>query len=92
MPCLHQINATQKLPLCLRLLAAGDQLLLTETAVTLVLDTQSLQQLPAGVELLALEDDLIARGLSEKLPSGVKAISDHQWVEATLEADRVCNW
>jgi len=92
MACLHQINATQKLPLCLRLLTAGDRLLLTETAVSLILDTQALQQLPAGVELLALEDDLLARGLSEKLPSGVKAISDNQWVAATLEAERVCSW
>ncbi|WP_404419719.1 sulfurtransferase complex subunit TusB [Marinospirillum sp.] len=92
MASLHQLNSIQKLPHCLRLLAAGDQLLLTETAVTLVLDTESLQQLPAGVELLALADDLLARGLSEKLPSGVKGISDAQWVETTLEAERVCSW
>jgi|AntRauTorcE11897_2_1112592.scaffolds.fasta_scaffold05538_6 tRNA 2-thiouridine synthesizing protein B len=92
MASLHQLNSVQKLPLCLRLLAAGDRLLLTETAVTLILDTQALQQLPAGVELLALADDLVARGLSEKLPSGIKAITDTQWVEATLEAERVCSW
>lgn len=92
MASLHQLNSTAKRHTCLPLLAAGDRLLLIEAAVILVTDQSFLEQLPTEIELLALADDLTARGLGECLPPGIKAITDAQWVEATLEAERVCSW
>lgn len=91
MPTLHQLNAAHKLPTCHPLLAAGDRLLLLESAVTLVLDP-ALQALPAGVQLLVLATDLQARGLIQACPTSVQILDDEQWVQATLEADRVCSW
>lgn len=92
MPTLHQLNATHKLPLCRPLLAAGDSLLLLESAVALALDPAQLQALPPGVQVLALAKDLQARGLLQACAAQVQPIDDAAWVAATLEADRVCSW
>ena len=92
MATLHQLNAQHQLANCLNLLAATDQLLLIESAVVLAIDANFLQQLPSSVKVLALSDDLQARGLLHACPAAISLISDAQWVAATLEADRVCSW
>lgn len=92
MATLHQLNVPHKLANCLKLLAATDCLLLIESAVVLAIDTHFLQQLPSSVKVLALSGDLQARGLLAACPATITAISDAQWVAATLEADRVCSW
>lgn len=92
MSTLHQLNAQHKLTNCLKILAADDCLLLIESAVALVVETSFLQQLPAGLKVLALSDDLQARGLLAACPAEVQVISDAEWVKATLGADRVCSW
>lgn len=92
MATLHQLNTSHKLVNCLKLLAATDQLLLIESAVTLAVDANFLQQLPSSVKVLALSSDLQARGLLTTCPAIIQTLSDAQWVAATLEADRVCSW
>lgn len=92
MPTLHQLNHSQKLEICLPLLAAGDQLLLIESAVTLLQDPFFLQRLPAQVQLLALSSDVKARGLMSRCSAAIRLLSDEEWVNTCLEADRVCSW
>ncbi|NLW05145.1 MAG: sulfurtransferase complex subunit TusB [Pseudomonadaceae bacterium] len=92
MATLYQLNAPYKLACCLKLLTATDRLVLIESAVALVVDTHFLKQLPVGLKVFALNDDLQARGLLNACPAAVQAISDTQWVAESLEADRVCSW
>lgn len=92
MATLHQLNAQHKLANCLKLLAATDQLLLIESAVALVTKTNFLAQLPIGLKVFALTSDLQARGLLNRCPASIQLLSDTQWVEKSLEADRVCSW
>lgn len=92
MATLYQLNAPCKLVSCLKLLTATDSLVLIESAVALVANTHFLKQLPVGLKVFALSDDLQARGLLAACPASIQAISDAQWVAASLEADRVCSW
>ncbi|SFC05354.1 sulfur relay protein TusB/DsrH [Marinospirillum celere] len=92
MATLHQLNAANKLESCRPFLEAGDQLLLIEAAVFLALDEQALQTLPPGVELLVLQQDLDARGLSTLANWPLTRVTAVQWVERALEAERVCSW
>jgi sulfur relay protein TusB/DsrH len=92
MSTLHQLNNSHKLETCLPLLAAGDQLLLIESAVTLLQDQLFLQRLPPQVQLLALGRDVKARGLMSTCSASIQLLSDEEWVAACLEVDRVCSW
>ena len=92
MATLYQLNAPYKLGSCLKLATATDKLVLIESAVALVADAHFLKQLPVGLKVFALSDDLQARGLLAACPASIQAISDAQWVAASLEADRVCSW
>jgi len=92
MATLHQLNAQHKLANCLKLLATTDNLLLIESAVMLSLDARFLQQLPSGVKVLALSNDLQARGLLNNCPPAIQPLTDTEWVAVRLEADRVCSW
>ncbi|SFX04364.1 sulfurtransferase complex subunit TusB [Marinospirillum alkaliphilum] len=92
MSTLHQLNHPGKLNTCLPLLATGDRLLLIESAVALAASRDFLLALPEGVQLLALAQDLQARGLQQHLPTAVSSISDEQWVSLSLEVERVISW
>lgn len=92
MATLHQLNTETKLANCLKLLAAGDSLVLIESGVALVAKVNFLPQLPTGINVLVLKSDLQARGLLATCPSSIRVISDAEWVEVSLEADRVCSW
>lgn len=92
MTTLHQLNNSNQLTSCLKLLSEKDKLLLIEAAVALVVKTDFLQQLPTGVKVFALTKDLQARGLLALCPAEIKPLSDSEWVAASLEAYRVCSW
>lgn len=92
MTTLHQLSAQHQLANCLKTLAATDSLVLIESAVVFVIQANFLSQLPVGLKVFALSSDLQARGLLTSCPAEIQAISDTEWVAATLEADRVCSW
>lgn len=92
MPTLHQLNNSHKLESCLPLLAAGDQLLLIESAVTLLQDQFFLQRLSPQIQLMALSSDVKARGLMSTCSASIQLLSDEEWINTCLEADRVCSW
>lgn len=92
MATLHQLNAQHQLANCLKLLAATDQLLLIESAVALVTQADFLAQLPKGIKVFALSSDLQARALTNSCPATIQPLTDKQWVEKSLEVDRVCSW
>ncbi|WP_114417784.1 sulfurtransferase complex subunit TusB [Marinospirillum perlucidum] len=92
MATLHQLNTSDKAQLCLPLLRPGDNLLLMEAAVSLLTQDHWLKELPESIELLALEADVAARGLSRFLGDEITLLKDSDWVAKTLEVKSVCSW
>jgi len=80
---------------CLPLLDDGDGLLLSGDAVHALQPgsaaLQSLQQLPAGVAIYALQEDLLARGLSE-YPERVSDIEYSVFVDLCIHYSSVNSW
>lgn len=77
---------------CVKMLSAGDSILLIESAVSLALEADFLASLPQGVQALVLADDLQARGLSQLAQTGITQLNTPEWVALTLEVDHVCSW
>ena len=81
---------------CLRMLSAGDSLLLLEDGVYLALQLQAGMKLrsliPDGVALYALAPDCAARGISVKIPADFSGIDYAGFVQLCLEHPRVVNW
>lgn len=80
---------------CMRLLAAGDGLLLTGDAVHALQNNSAplleLLKQPDGVAFFALREDLLARGLTV-LPSRVAAIDYATFVDLCITYSRVNSW
>ncbi len=85
-----------RLQTCLRMLASGDSLLLLEDGVYVALqlqeNTQIRNMIPAGVGLYALAPDLVARGISAKIPVDFSGIDYADFVRLCLKHPRVVNW
>ena len=76
----------------LRALADGDSLLLIEDRVLGALPAQQALWSALPGRLLALAEDLEARGLSEHCAPGVEVVDVDGFVRLTEEADRVVSW
>lgn len=81
---------------CLRTLANGDSLLLLEDGVYLApqlhADATLRSAVPEGVTLYALTPDVVARGLSAKLPVDFSGIDYNGFVQLCLAHPRIVNW
>ena len=91
MSILHTLNSPHLLELCLRSVNAGDSILLIENGVYLARQ-QSSPELPADVQVHALESDVDARGLTERISSGVKTADYSDFVRLCCDHDKVINW
>jgi tRNA 2-thiouridine synthesizing protein B len=91
----HSPFSDNRLDSCLPLLADDDGLLLTGDAVYALQPgsaaLQALLQLPAGISINALQEDLLARGLSE-YPQRVTAIDYATFVALCGHYSRVNSW
>lgn len=90
----HSPFADGRLASCLRLLGANDGLLLTGDAVYALqpgtANLQALQQLPPGIALHALDEDLAARGLAA--PERVQVVDYPGFVELCSRYAKVNSW
>lgn len=81
---------------CLRMLGPGDSLLLIEDGVYLAAQlspgTALRSQIPAGVSLYTLDPDVVARGISRKIPADFSGIDYSGFVQLCLAHPRVVNW
>lgn len=80
---------------CLALAQAGDQLLLVDRGVDLLLDGRegALQGRVGDLGLAALEADVATIGLLEHARSrGLALWSDRQWADCVLAARHVMSW
>jgi tRNA 2-thiouridine synthesizing protein B len=96
---LHTLNKqrTDLVQLCISALAPDDSLLLLEDGVYAALGGAGFQldniaSLPADVKLYALTEDIVARGISEKIPDVFARITYHDFVNLSLTCDKVVNW
>ena len=85
---LHTLNKPEALTPCLQLLSPGDQLVLIEAGIYTAVD----DLLKAGVIVSALADDLKARGFAGRLAPEISVISQAEFVQLAVKADRICNW
>lgn len=95
MTTLHVINKTDASlwRTCAAALGSGDALLLIEDAVYAALPAESVvAQIPAGVQLCALAEDLAARGISARIRPGFSRASYNDFVALSLAHDRVVSW
>ena len=80
---------------CLRLLAPGDGLLLTGEAVQAAragaVTRQSLEALPEGIDLYALDEDLGARAIDE-IPPRLERVDYPRFVELCTQYQRTNSW
>lgn len=85
---LHTINKPPALLKCQELIQSGDTVVLLENGVNLALG-----ELPAkDVTWLAIEADVRARGLGDRLPPTVGCVDYAGLVELSATAEQICNW
>ena len=96
---LHLINQSplqsQAWQLCLRFIAAEDIILLSEDGVlAAVNDSTAARQLQTSQlhRVVALQCDIVSRGIGNKLAAGVKAIDYDEFVALCCECDKVHSW
>ena len=91
----HSPFADSHLASCLQLLGAEDALLLTGDAVYALqggtTQRQTLESMPDGIALFALEEDILARDLSA-LPQRLRVIDYVGFVEQCCRYDRTNAW
>lgn len=85
MPCLHVVNRSVALDACLRVARADDVILLIEDGVY------------AGVcrhdrPLLAIDTDVRARGLGDRLDSAVSVMTYADFVDLVVAHQPVISW
>ncbi|WP_067517998.1 sulfurtransferase complex subunit TusB [Endozoicomonas ascidiicola] len=92
MKTLHTINKTgQPFENCLRSVAEGDTILLIEDGVYgLLVGKRQLETIRSTCKLIAMNQDLKARGIHA--PDDCLAINYEQFVEQSLEHDKVISW
>lgn len=95
---LHTLNKQDKdlVQLCVSALAPEDSLLLLEDGVYAALGGTDSRldtaMLPAGLKLYALMEDLVARGISEKIPDVFIRVTYRDFVSLSLTCNKVVNW
>lgn len=87
----YQHSALQQ---CLTFISAPAALLLLEEGVYAATAAAAphLQGLPGGIDVYALETDLLARGLSSQINPAIKVIDDRAFVELSVTCERMQAW
>lgn len=92
---LHTVNKSARLNTCLQeclsVCGPDDAILFLEDGVYSAVATDQLV-LPQTLTLLALEPDLICRGLRDRIDDRVTVISDLDFVRLATEYDKVVSW
>ncbi|GLP96130.1 sulfurtransferase complex subunit TusB [Paraferrimonas sedimenticola] len=79
------------LEVCLELIGANDTLLLSQNAVIAACQPRWRQAL-ANHKVMVIEQDVIARGLSEKLLVECDRIEIEQVIDLSIEHQKVISW
>ena len=77
---------------CTPLLAQNDALLFLEDGVIYASRADLIGAIPGKRKLYALKEDVIARGLQNKIVDTVEVISTRKFVALCCDHDKVVNW
>ena len=80
----HTINKPDIWPSCSELFTQDDELVLLEDGVYLALDKVS--------KACAIQADVEARGLVDRLPDSIRLIDYPDFVRLCTQAEKVCVW
>ena len=94
---LHTVNKKHDcLQTCISVLGENDAILLIEDGVYATMTVNNgidvWENIPASTRLFALENDLVARGISDKILPRFESITLSQFVSLTCEYDKVISW
>ncbi|MFT5321876.1 MAG: tRNA 2-thiouridine synthesizing protein B [Pseudohongiellaceae bacterium] len=94
---LHTVNKKQDcLQNCISVLGENDAILLIEDGVYATMAVNNgidiWENIPPSTRLFALENDLVARGVSDKILPRFEAITLSQFVSLSCEYDKVISW
>lgn len=100
MTTLHIVNKSPEQPSiisrCLKFSSKNDSLLLIEDGVYFALHSTINTQLSnfevKNIKIYALEEDLIARGISDKTHNSIKTVSYDGFVELTASHNNSTSW
>jgi tRNA 2-thiouridine synthesizing protein B len=88
----NDITSTS-LAACLATIGASDALLLLEDGVYAALPSAGLlTRMPEGVRLYVLQEDLAARGISDRICPDFNRIDYREFVALTLQYSKLVNW
>lgn len=88
---LFTANSCAALSACLPLLEDGDALLLIEDGIYAMLNP-AVGKLHDGIHLYALADDLVARGMQQRVPERFARANYNDFVQLCCDHDKVVNW
>jgi tRNA 2-thiouridine synthesizing protein B len=90
---LHIISTFDGLALCLQVIQKGDVLLFIEDGVNATITTLHADLVKSNTfSLYALQADVTARGLLDKMDSNIQLIDYAQFVELTVLHTPIQNW
>ena len=88
---LHTVNKPVLLDLCLRSIEDGDALLLIEDGVYGA-QQYCVEQIPVGISIYVLRQDLEARGLVTRIDERVVMAEIKDFVSLCCHHDKIINW
>ncbi len=90
---LHIVKSLEKLKLVTRYLQPTDELLLVENAVYASSEySEHFDQITLAIQVFALQEDLQARGWSEKAAENIQIINRFEFVELTVNHSKSISW
>jgi tRNA 2-thiouridine synthesizing protein B len=95
MATLHLVNKStmsEGLGRCLSLASAGDAVLLIEDAVYCALPASLSRYTVPDVRVFALQSDVVARGLENKLHERVRTVTHAMFVELVATHQPIVTW
>jgi tRNA 2-thiouridine synthesizing protein B len=101
MSTLHTVNkspySNRSLSSCIKICSPGDAILLLEDgvfgAITSAPDAEQLQQMiNSGTKVFAIEADVKARGLADKLLSAIELIDYSSFVQLSIKHRCIQSW
>ena len=95
MSSLHTINRSPSrglLDTCASILQQGDAVLFIEDGVYHCLQQDGWPDLPSGVSVYSLKEDMCARGILDRNSTSAESISYDRFVELCCEYDKTVSW
>lgn len=95
MSTLHTVNsspASSLLASCASVVRQGDGVLFIEDGIYHCVNAALLKNIPKGVALFVLKEDMLARGVLENKTESVELVDYDRFVELCCDFDKIVSW